>query len=47
MNKRMIRDLIRLTVSLMLCWLYLPHILIFAFCGGKSANIPTADLSVA
>lgn len=40
MNKRMIRDLIRLTVSLMLCWLYLPHILIFAFCGGgKSVNI--------
>lgn len=40
MNKRIIRDLIRLTASLMLCWLYLPHILIFAFCGGgKSANI--------
>ena len=35
----MIRDLIRLTVSLMLCWLYLPHILIFAVWGGKSANI--------
>lgn len=39
MNKRIIRDLIRLTVSLMFCWLYLPHILIFAVCGGKSANI--------
>lgn len=35
----MIRDLIRLTFSLMFCWLYLPHILIFAICGGKSANI--------
>lgn len=39
MNKRIIRDLIRLTVSLIFCWLYLPHILIFAVCGGKSANI--------
>lgn len=40
MNKRIIRDLIRLTVSLMFCWLYLPHILIFAVCGGgKSSNI--------
>ena len=40
MNKRIIRDLIRLSVSLVFCWLYLPHILIFAICGGgKSANI--------
>lgn len=40
MNKRIIRDFIRLTVSLMFCWLYLPHILIFAVCGGgKSSNI--------
>ena len=38
MNKRIIRDLIRLTASLMLCWLYLPHILIYAVCGG-AANI--------
>ena len=38
LNRRLSRDLIRLTVSLMFCWLYLPHILIFAICGG-AANI--------
>lgn len=44
MNKRIIRDLIRLTASLMLCWLYLPHILIFAICGGVKTDNIKSDL---
>ena len=35
MNKRVIRDMLRLCNSLLFCWLYIPHIVAYAIGGGK------------
>ena len=45
MDKRKIRDLLRLTGSLLFSWLYLPHILVFISGGGKRELI-ISDLKV-
>lgn len=43
MNHRKIRDIIRLTSSLFLLWLYIPHILIYLVFGSKR-NMVRSDL---
>ena len=42
MNKRVIRDMLRLCNSLLFCWLYIPHIVAYAMGGVK--NIIDSDL---
>lgn len=32
---RKIRDILRLIASIIFCWLYIPHLLIYAMGGGK------------
>ena len=36
MNKRVIRDCLRLAGSLLFCWLYIPHFVAYAVVGAKS-----------
>jgi len=36
MNKRVIRDYLRLAGSLLFCWLYIPHFVAYAVVGAKS-----------
>lgn len=35
MDKRKIRDLLRLLSSIIFCWLYIPHLLVYLFCKDK------------
>lgn len=39
MNKRKIRDILRLICSICFSWLYIPHIIAFTVLGGKKALI--------
>ena len=43
-QKRIIRDIIRLIVSLVFFWLYLPHLLLYAIMGEKRRSIINSDL---
>ena len=46
MNKRIVRDILRLAESLFFIWLYIPHLLVFTMIGGKRKVIMSDLLSI-
>lgn len=44
MNKRKIRDIIRLIGTMFFCWFYIPHLLVFAIMGGAKRALVLSDL---
>lgn len=44
MNKRKVRDILRLAESLFFFWLYIPHLLVFTMIGGGKRKVIMSDL---
>lgn len=46
MNRRKIRDGLRLFSAIVFSWLYIPHLVVYALGGGKNKRLIDSDLSV-
>lgn len=44
MDKRKIRDVLRLSGALLFSWLYIPHLIAFFATGGSKRELITSDL---